>query len=372
MMAMAMFKAASVGAPHILTGVCILAAFIVGGAADPAYAQTGAPIVYKSATPAAPAPMMTAALDTPRAGMSLNVAPHAPIPKFGKPEATAPVTQPVSLGPVAPVGLAGVEQSPALRSVAAPVASGVATPYAGPAYQVDGKWYVPAHEPNYDEVGIASWYGPTFHGKDSASGEPFDENAMTAAHPTLPIPSLVRVTNMDNGRTVIVRLNDRGPFVDDRIIDLSRAAAGALDMHGPGTARVRVQYVGPAPATPNAAPNVVPMAAQQPAQAIVSRQLPPVAPPPVVAPAPVLQPAAQMSGETFFLQAGSFADLGNANKLRDTLRPVGVTSIKAVMVNGSEYYRVMLGPWSSRDAAERARQDLGASGINSIVVAGNR
>lgn len=372
MMAMAMFKAASVGAPHILTGVCILAAFIVGGAADPAYAQTGAPIVYKSATPAAPAPMMTAALDAPRAGMSLNVAPHAPIPKFGKPEATAPVTQPVSLGPVAPVGLAGAEQSPALRSVAAPVAPGVATPYAGPAYQVDGKWYVPAHEPNYDEVGIASWYGPTFHGKDSASGEPFDENAMTAAHPTLPIPSLVRVTNMDNGRTVVVRLNDRGPFVDDRIIDLSRAAAGALDMHGPGTARVRVQYVGPAPATPNAAPNVAPMAAQQPAQAIVSRQLPPVAPPPVVAPAPVLQPAAQMSGETFFLQAGSFADLGNANKLRDTLRPVGVTSIKAVEVNGSEYYRVMLGPWSSRDAAERARQDLGASGINSIVVAGNR
>jgi rare lipoprotein A len=371
MMAMAMFKAAPAGASHVLTGVCILAAFIVGGAVDPAYAQSGAPIVYKSATPAAPAPVMTAALDAPRAGMSLNVAPHAPIPKFGKPEAAAPVAQPVSLGPVAPVGLAGAEQSPALRSVAAPVAPGVAAPYAGPAYQVDGKWYVPAHEPNYDEVGIASWYGPTFHGKDAASGEAFDENAMTAAHPTLPIPSLVRVTNMDNGRTVIVRLNDRGPFVDDRIIDLSRAAAGALDMHGPGTARVRVQYVGPAPATPNAAPTVAPMAAQQPAQAIASRQLPPVAPP-VVVPVTVQQPAAQPSGETFFLQAGSFADLGNANKLRDTLRPAGVTTIKAVLVNGSEYYRVMLGPWSSREAAERARQDLGASGSNTIVVAGNR
>lgn len=365
MMAMAMFNAAPARAPHVLTGVCILAAFIVGSAVDPAYAQSGAPIVYKSATPAAP--VMTASLEAPRGGMSLNVAPHAPIPEFVKPEVAAPAPEPVSLGRVPPVGLAGVEQSPALRSVAAPTAPGVATPYAGPAYQVDGKWYVPAHEPNYDEVGIASWYGPTFHGKDSASGEPFDENAMTAAHPTLPIPSLVRVTNMDNGRTVVVRLNDRGPFVDDRIIDLSKAAAGALDMHGPGTARVRVQYVGPAPATPNAAPLV----AQPPAQAIVSRQLAPVAPP-VVAPAVVQPPAVRASGEAFFLQAGSFADLGNANKLRDTLRSVGATSIKAVQVDGSEYYRVMLGPWSSRDAAERARADLGTSGVKTIVVAGNR
>lgn len=366
MMAMAMFKSAPARAPHVLTGVCILAAFIAGSSVDPAYAQSGAPIVYKSATPAAAAPVMTASLDAPRAGMSLNVAPHAPIPKFAKPEVAAPAPEPVSLGRVPPVGLGGVEQSPALRSVAAPTAPGVATPYAGPAYQVDGKWYVPAHEPNYDEVGIASWYGPTFHGKDSASGEPFDENAMTAAHPTLPIPSLVRVTNMDNGRTVVVRLNDRGPFVDDRIIDLSKAAAGALDMHGPGTARVRVQYVGPPPAIPNAAPVV----AQQPAQAIVSRQLAPVAPP-VAAPVIVQPPAVQAPGETFFLQAGSFADLGNANKLRDTLRPVGVTTIKAVQVNGSEYYRVMLGPWSSRDAAERARADFGAYGVKTIVVAGN-
>lgn len=370
MMAMAMFKAAPNGASHVLTGVCILAAFIVGSAVDPAYAQSRAPIVYKSATPAASAPVMTAALEAPRAGMSLNVAPHAPIPKFAKPEIAAPAPKPVSLGPVPPVGLAGAEHSPALRSVAAPTAPGVAAPYAGPAYQVDGKWYVPAHEPNYDEVGIASWYGPTFHGKDSASGEPFDENAMTAAHPTLPIPSLVRVTNTANGRSVVVRLNDRGPFVDDRIIDLSKAAAGALDMHGPGTARVRVQYVGPAPVTPNAAPKIVPMVAQQPPQGIVSRQLRPIAAPAQV-PATVQQPV-QTSGETFFLQAGSFADLGNANKLRDTLRPVGVTTIKAVLVNGTEFYRVMLGPWSSRDAAERARQDLGASGVKTLVVVGNR
>jgi rare lipoprotein A len=124
-----------------------------------------------------------------------------------------------------------------------------AEPYAGPPYQVEGKWYVPTHEPNYDEVGIASWYGPNFHGKASATGEMFDEMAMTAAHPTLPIPSLVRVTNLSNGKSVVVRLNDRGPFVDDRhLFESGRRVCTA------GHGQVRVQYVGPAPAEANAAP----------------------------------------------------------------------------------------------------------------------
>ncbi len=340
---------------------CILAAFVVFGAGvDPASAQ--APIVYKSsgASAAVSGQVMTASLDLPRDGMSLRVAPHAPVPSFSN----APAQRPVSLGPV-PTVSSGVEQTPALRTVAPPSAVGVAAPYAGPPYQVDGKWYVPAHEPNYDEVGIASWYGPTFHGKDSASGEPFDENAMTAAHPTLPIPSLVRVTNLDNGRSVVVRLNDRGPFVDDRIIDLSKAAAGSLDMHGPGTARVRVQYVGPAPAQANAAPSLPQQVEPQP---IVSRPLPPVATPVPVAQGPIMQPA----GDSFFLQAGAFGDLGNANQMRDRLRPVGATSLRPVMVNGAELYRVMVGPWPTRADAERARQDLAAAGVQAMVVAGNR
>lgn len=349
---------------------CILATFVVFGAgAEPAHAQ--APIVYKSSGSSAPVSgqVMTAALDLPRDGMSLRVAPHAPVPSFSNAPVSAPAPRPVSLGPVPTVSV-GVEQTPALRTVAPPSAAGVAAPYAGPPYQVDGKWYVPAHEPNYDEVGIASWYGPTFHGKDSASGEPFDENAMTAAHPTLPIPSLVRVTNLDNGRTVVVRLNDRGPFVDDRIIDLSKAAAGALDMHGPGTARVRVQYVGPAPAQANAAPLVVQQAEPQ---AIVSRPPPPAAAPFPVAQTPaVLAPVTQPAGEVFYVQAGAFGDLGNANQMRDRLRPMGSTSLKAVMVNGSELYRVMVGPWPTREYAERARQDLAAAGVQAMVVSGNR
>lgn len=367
-MVMAGLKTAPHGDRRALFGVCVLGAVLVMGAADPAHAQ--APIVYKSSGASAPVPgqIMTAALDLPRDGMSLRVAPHAPVPSFSNAPASAPAPRPVSLGPV-PTISAGVEQTPALRTVAPPSAMGVAAPYAGPPYQVDGKWYVPAHEPNYDEVGIASWYGPTFHGKDSASGEPFDENAMTAAHPTLPIPSLVRVTNLDNGRSVVVRLNDRGPFVDDRIIDLSKAAAGSLDMHGPGTARVRVQYVGPAPAQPNAAPVSPQLAEPQP---IVSRPLAPVAAPAPVQTPIVQAPSAQPMGDAFFLQAGAFGDLGNANQMRDRLRPVGATSLKPVMVNGAELYRVMVGPWQSRADAERARQDLAAAGVQAIVVAGNR
>lgn len=352
------FRTISIGDRGALFGACVLGAVLVLATADPAHAQ--APIVYKSS--ATSTPMMTAALEPPRDGMSLRVAPQAPIPSFSNAPSSTPMRS-VSLGSVPPVSSA-IEQPPALRTVAPPSIANVATPYAGPPYQVDGKWYVPAHEPSYDEVGIASWYGPTFHGKASASGEPFDENAMTAAHPTLPIPSLVRVTNLDNGRTVVVRLNDRGPFVDDRIIDLSRAAAGALDMHGPGTARVRVQYVGPAPAEPNVAPVFAQQTATSPPQQpIVSRSLPPVA-----APQPTVAPIVPASGEAYFLQAGAFGDLGNANKMRDRLRPVGATSLRPVMVNGSELYRVMVGPWPTRDAAEQARRELAASGIQALVV----
>ena len=117
----------------------------------------------------------------------------------------------------------------------------------GAAYKINGRWYEPRHEPDYDRTGIASWYGPKFHGKLTANGELFDMNRMTAAHTTLPLPSLVRVTNRENGRSVVLRVNDRGPFAGDRIIDLSRAAAEALGTREQGLGNVRVQYLGPAP-----------------------------------------------------------------------------------------------------------------------------
>jgi rare lipoprotein A len=114
-------------------------------------------------------------------------------------------------------------------------------------YQVAGIWYVPHEQPHYDETGIASWYGDAFHMKATATGEIFDMNQVSAAHTTLPLPSMVEVTNLDNGRKMTVRVNDRGPFVGGRIIDLSRAAAQELGYDRAGIAHVRVRYVGPAP-----------------------------------------------------------------------------------------------------------------------------
>lgn len=117
----------------------------------------------------------------------------------------------------------------------------------GKPYQINGKWYRPQEDLDYSEVGIASWYGPQFHRRLTANGEIFDMNRLSAAHTTLPLPSMVEVTNLENGRSLVVRVNDRGPFANDRIIDMSRAAARKLDFEQQGIARVRVRYVGPAP-----------------------------------------------------------------------------------------------------------------------------
>jgi rare lipoprotein A len=114
-------------------------------------------------------------------------------------------------------------------------------------YQVGGIWYVPREQPGYDERGIASWYGDAFNMKATADGEIFDMSQFSAAHTTLPLPSMVEVTNLDNGRKLTVRVNDRGPFVGGRIIDLSHAAAQELGYDRAGIARVRVRYLGPAP-----------------------------------------------------------------------------------------------------------------------------
>ena len=117
----------------------------------------------------------------------------------------------------------------------------------GHPYSVNGVTYVPREEPGYDAVGIASWYGRRYHGRRTANGEIFDMNSATAAHPTLPFGTRVHVTNLGNGRSVVLRINDRGPFVRRRIIDVSRRAARVLGFVQKGTAQVRVQLVQPAP-----------------------------------------------------------------------------------------------------------------------------
>ncbi len=116
----------------------------------------------------------------------------------------------------------------------------------GHPYRVAGRTYIPRDNPHYSRVGLASWYGSAFHGRLTANGEVYDVNGLTAAHPTLPLPSYVRVTNLENGRSLVVRVNDRGPFAHDRLIDVSARAADMLGFRQEGTAKVRVDYVGPA------------------------------------------------------------------------------------------------------------------------------
>jgi rare lipoprotein A len=128
-----------------------------------------------------------------------------------------------------------------------PQPRGSTTYKTGEPYQVGGVWYVPHEQPDYNETGTASWYGEAFDQKSTADGEIFDMNGFSAAHTTLPLPSLVEVTNLENGRKLVVRVNDRGPFVGGRIIDLSHAAAQELGYADKGLAKVRVRYVGPAP-----------------------------------------------------------------------------------------------------------------------------
>ena len=145
----------------------------------------------------------------------------------------------------------GVSASPRKVSVspthAGPLPKGGGVRKIGKPYKIAGRWYRPHEDPNYDRVGIASWYGADFHGRLTANGETYDMNALTAAHKTLPLPSYAYVTNLSNNRTVLVRINDRGPYAGNRIIDLSRATARALGLERAGLGKVRVQFAGPAP-----------------------------------------------------------------------------------------------------------------------------
>jgi rare lipoprotein A len=159
----------------------------------------------------------------------------------------------------------------------------------GKTYTIMGQTYTPKHQPDYDVTGVASWYGDKFHGKPTATGETYDMNDLTAAHKTLPLNSMLFVTNVENGKTLMVRLNDRGPFVGDRIIDLSKASAKALGITGLG--QVRVQYAGPAdPMAANRAPVRPPVEVARPVEEFVEA--------PVSAPNPQVAPSMPYSAPT--------------------------------------------------------------------------
>jgi len=224
----------------------------------------------------------------------------------------------------------------------------------GKPYQVGGVWYVPREQPNYDEVGVGSWYGDAFHMKATANGELFDMNLPTAAHTTLPLPSIVEVTNLENGRKIQVRVNDRGPFVGNRIIDLSREAARQLGYERQGVARVRVRYVGPAPLLgreagvrfTSARPVEPPPRIVQPgpdATFEIAEALPP--PPETVttqALAPVASAPIAPVASGLRIQAGAFANEANARRAVSLLSPAGQAVIEPMERDGLTLYRVML------------------------------
>lgn len=203
--------------------------------------------------------------------------------------------------------------------------------YANRPYQALGNQYTPMIEPgHYQMEGVASWYGRRYHGKPTASGETYDMYGMTAAHPTLPIPSYVQVTALDNGKSVIVRINDRGPFHSDRVIDLSYTAAYKLGVSGKGSGRVRVESLDPEK--------------------------------------PVMQTVTLMSERGYFVQMGAFGQPGNAEKLLQRAREaLGITPELSRVALVGELHRVSLGPFATEGEAtiwvDKSRTALGIEAL---------
>jgi rare lipoprotein A len=239
----------------------------------------------------------------------------------------------------------------------------------GQPYEVAGRWYSPADQPNYDEVGTASWYGPQFDRHETANGEWFDMDYLTAAHTTLPLPSYVRVTNVENGKALVVRVNDRGPFVGDRIIDLSRKAAETLKMKDQGTARVRVQYIGPAPlddngtdlAARNSAFRAASIASEKPA---ATKQEP------LLADASLITGSLPVTaGETkYAVQVGVFTNLANADRTRSRLADIGPVEISTIATESDILFQVRIGPMTDAARAREALQQVIGAGYKDAKV----
>jgi rare lipoprotein A len=239
-------------------------------------------------------------------------------------------------------------------------------------YTVLGKtYYLLPTADGYHEVGVASWYGTKFHGRATSNGEAYDMFAMTAAHKTLPIPSYVRVTNLDNGRSAIVRVNDRGPFHDDRLIDLSYAAARKLDVCGRGTARVEVVAIDPSTYQRNSveAPRIGAPAARP----VLLGPAPPELKdgPPLAAAASGSDAKGASPG--VFLQVGSFANLKSARSLEARVehRVAMPAVVRSTRVAGRELFRVLVGPFADAAQLHNAREMLVATErLNPLVVDG--
>jgi len=260
---------------------------------------------------------------------------------------------------------------------AGPLPKGGGRYLVGDSYEVAGVRFTPKEQPNYDKTGVASWYGPQFHRRMTSNGEWFDMNELTAAHATLPLPSYAKVTNLENGRTVVVRINDRGPFVGTRIIDMSRRSAEVLGYKPKGTAKVRVQYIGPAPLNDQgqqlAALNqelrngtsVRQMTALLNGDAINRPTQLAAAEPDYDSdqPEPTIASATNdYQSPQYFIQVGSFADPYNAERAREELADSGPVEVEQLIGVAGPLYRVRIGPIRNEDQAQvalRQAVDLG-------------
>jgi len=252
----------------------------------------------------------------------------------------------------------------------------------GEPYKIDGIWYYPEEDYDYDEVGLASWYGPGFHGRLTANGERYNQHAMTAAHKTLPLPSYVRVTNLETGAQVVVRLNDRGPFKEGRIIDLSRQAADRLGMIQSGLVPVRVTLLEnesrrlaallrAGKPSPDAVRATAPVTEEKaPLRRAGSGRIgfaDDTGEPTVLGIADAADPLARerstaVTGRRYYVQAGSFTDVRNAYRLHRDLANLGPTDIRHSRVGDDVFYRVIVGPFISLARAQSALVGSRAAG----------
>jgi rare lipoprotein A len=263
----------------------------------------------------------------------------------------------------------------------------------GQPYQVNGRWYYPEFDPDYDRVGTASWYGEQFHGRATANGERFDRKSVTAAHPTLPLPSLVRVVNLTNHRELVVRVNDRGPFVGDRLIDLSQEAARQLGFERQGLAQVRVQFVrladadgeAPQPTTKRAEPPMPPRPAEPAPQlvgaapprhlvtAAPAQQLAAAAPAPQLAatgPTSLVVATAPAQCNARFIQVGAFSEPLRARRVMAELHGLQAMPVSLAVPAEDHLARVLLGPIANPDAVDATLDRIKRFGFSEAFIIG--
>ena len=224
----------------------------------------------------------------------------------------------------------------------------------GKPYKIMGKTYYPKEDYNYSEVGVASWYGSDFHNKKTANGEKYDMHTLTAAHRTLPLPSIVKVTNLENGRSLVLRVNDRGPYAKNRIIDISKRGAQLLGFQTKGTAKVRVELMEKESKELKAAltgQKIEPVMASAKKTTPI-KKMEYAAVEPLRLDNPYNAAGGVTAEKSYFVQAGSFAKHDAAKDLSSKLSRFGKSKVAQADVDGSRYYRVRIGPFSFPEEAE--------------------